>query len=93
MMIKTDNLAEAPYGYQNNFWVGFDDESSLRTKVNKLIKGRNLMGAMFWALDLDDFTGQYCNKGKYPLINAVKDELKSGAPETTSSVVQLFSCC
>ena len=28
-----------------------------------------LAGVMFWALDLDDFTGRFCNRGKYPLIN------------------------
>lgn len=28
---------------------------------------------MFWAIDLDDFRGYLCNKGKYPLMNALKD--------------------
>jgi hypothetical protein len=27
---------------------------------------------MFWALDLDDFSGTACNLGPYPLITAVK---------------------
>ena len=30
---------------------------------------------MFWALDLDDFSGTACNQGPYPLITAVKDVL------------------
>ena len=34
---------------------------------------------MFWALDFDDFSGKFCNQGKFPLVNAVKSELKSGA--------------
>jgi chitinase len=29
-----------------------------------------LGGIMFWAPDLDDFTGGSCNEGKYPLMNA-----------------------
>ncbi len=27
---------------------------------------------MVWSLDLDDFSGDYCNQGPYPLINAMK---------------------
>lgn len=30
---------------------------------------------MIWALDLDDFNGQTCNEGKYPLISAMKEIL------------------
>lgn len=29
---------------------------------------------MFWSLDLDDFTGLICSKGKYPLINKAKQK-------------------
>lgn len=35
---------------------------------------------MFWCLDLDDFTGKFCNKGKYPLISAVAKELGGYTP-------------
>jgi hypothetical protein len=28
---------------------------------------------MFWAIDLDDFNGQFCYEGKYPLINTVSN--------------------
>ena len=28
-----------------------------------------LAGIMFWAPDLDDFTGNVCNEGKYALMN------------------------
>ena len=33
---------------------------------------------MFWAIDLDDFSGEHCGQGKYPLMNAVKKYLTSG---------------
>lgn len=31
---------------------------------------------MIWSVDMDDFRGQ-CSTGKYPLINAMKNELES----------------
>jgi chitinase len=39
---------------------------------------------MVWALDLDDFSGS-CGEGKYPLLNAIKDELDT----TSGTNVQL----
>ncbi len=60
--------------YHGNEWIGFEDVQSLKEKVN-YIKTRGLGGAMFWTLDLDDFNGQFCGQGKYPLINSVKFHL------------------
>ena len=42
----------------------------------------DLRGAMWWAIDLDDFSGQHCGQGKYPLISAVKSMLDGGTPPT-----------
>lgn len=42
-----------------------------------------LAGIMFWALDLDDFTGEFCNEGKYPLMNTAVNLLR-GQPEWTT---------
>ena len=41
----------------------------MRKKQVEFAKSMGLGGIMFWALDLDDFNGQFCNQGKYPLIN------------------------
>lgn len=35
---------------------------------------------MFWALDLDDFSGKHCGQGTFPLINSEKKTLKSNVP-------------
>ena len=40
------------------------------------LSGKNLAGAMFWALPLDDFSGEFCGLGKFPLITSVVRELE-----------------
>lgn len=39
------------------------------------LKVKKLGGASVWALDLDDFRGQFCGKGNFPLIGTIKDAL------------------
>ena len=74
LTVVSKNAVGAPYGYAGKVWIGFDDPHSLRLKVN-LIKEKSLAGAMFWALPLDDFKGEFCKQGPYPLMNAVKKDL------------------
>lgn len=47
----------------------------------------NLGGAMFWAMDLDDFTGTKCDQGKFPLINTAKD-IVNGNNQTSRPTTQ-----
>jgi len=68
---KWDNEHKAAYAYKNNEWVGYDDTESMKIKA-KYIVDNNLAGAMFWAIDIDDFGGTHCDQGFYPLINTVK---------------------
>ena len=65
LTVVEDNQVEAPYGYLDDQWVGYDDQTSLLLKVSTLIEEKNLLGAMFWALDLDDFQGTFCGEGRY----------------------------
>lgn len=69
-----DNEQMVPYAYNNDQWVGFDDQRSLKLKVQWL-KQNGFGGVMVWSIDMDDFRGS-CMGSKYPLINAVKEELK-----------------
>lgn len=39
------------------------------------VKANNLSGAFLWTMDLDDFRGDHCGEGRYPLLNAIKSEL------------------
>jgi len=83
--IVKDSVVKAPYGYKGKNWIGFDDPDSLRYKVQTQIKAKNLGGAMFWALPLDDFTGKFCGQGKYPLMRAVAKELGDYTPPVPPS--------
>ncbi|CAL8367373.1 unnamed protein product [Lota lota] len=72
-----------PYATKGNEWVGFDNKQSIGLKVEYL-KANQFAGAFIWALDLDDFSGQFCNQGKYPLISHLRALLNS-EPQVTSS--------
>ena len=79
--VKKDNWTrlwsrehQAPYAYKANQWVGYDDEESIRIKVNYVIK-YCLGGAMVWSIDLDDFKG-FCADKPYPLTRIISVSLK-----------------
>ncbi|XP_030077380.1 chitotriosidase-1 [Microcaecilia unicolor] len=68
---------KVPYSVKGNQWVGYENVESIKRKVQYL-KMNNLGGAMVWAIDLDDFTGSFCNQGKFPLIKTLKTQLGLG---------------
>ncbi|XP_061488232.1 acidic mammalian chitinase-like [Rhineura floridana] len=69
-----DAPQDVPYAYKGNEWLGYDNIKSFNIKAEWL-KKNNFAGAMVWSLDLDDFTGTFCNQGKYPLITTLKNAL------------------
>ncbi len=66
-----DQTALAPYAYDAaaKVWVSYDDERSFSKKLD-FIEQKGLGGAMFWALDMDDF------KAGFPLVSAVATRFK-----------------
>lgn len=74
-----DNNAQTPYAYKSDQWVGYDNELSLRIKAQYAMS-KNLGGIMFWALDLDDFSGSFCGQGNYPLIRSAIAGMGSSQP-------------
>lgn len=78
-----DDEQKVPYAVQDDQWVGFDDERSMRIKMKWLLEN-GYAGAMVWTVDMDDFRGT-CSGSKYPLINIMKEELL-GIPAPVSKL-------
>ena len=74
--VHREDAQKVPYAVNANQWIGFDDEQSLKEKVD-FLKSKNLGGGMVWSIDTDDFRG-LCGKGKYPLLKTISRELNGG---------------
>lgn len=80
-----DDEQKSNYAYLGDQWVGYDDPRSVVVKVN-YAGNLGLGGVMFWAFDYDDFNGNYCNNGTYPLLTAMKNAaVKFNTPEPSEN--------
>ncbi|XP_056256554.1 chitinase-3-like protein 1 [Seriola aureovittata] len=70
---------KVPYASKNNEWVGFDSRDSYEIKV-QYMKNMKYGGAFVWALDLDDFKGEFCGQGNYPLLSHLRKLLDIEMP-------------
>ncbi|AWP10329.1 putative acidic mammalian chitinase-like [Scophthalmus maximus] len=68
---------KVPYGVAGDQWIGFDNKESIDAKV-KHVKDNNLGGVFVWSLDHDDFNGNFCKEGKYPLVSHLRSILVPG---------------
>lgn len=66
---------QGPYAYRNNQWTSFEDVQNVHAK-GQYIREKSLGGGWLSTLDYDDFNGN-CNCGKYPLLTALNQELRS----------------
>uniref|UniRef100_A0A3B5AN61 Acidic mammalian chitinase-like n=1 Tax=Stegastes partitus TaxID=144197 RepID=A0A3B5AN61_9TELE len=90
--VQWSDSQKVPYAVKGNQWVGFDNQRSIDAKVDYL-KSRRLGGATIWTLDMDDFSGQFCEQGKYPLISYLKAKLCEGEAATLSTTAWPDNSC
>ncbi|XP_059156770.1 acidic mammalian chitinase-like [Physella acuta] len=61
-----DSSQRNPYIVRGSDWIGYDNQQSVKEKA--CYARNNGYGVMFWELSMDDFSGQSCGQGNYPLI-------------------------
>lgn len=67
-----DSETDTPYATDGSgLWVSYDDPDSFKFKLSHIIQKYGLNGVTLWALDFDDFTGTFCNSGKYPILHEI----------------------
>ena len=65
-----------PFAHGDGEWVGYDNVRSITYKTERM-KSKGLGGILWWAPDLDDFNGEFCGEGEYPLMNAARNALET----------------
>ncbi|OWA54490.1 putative Acidic mammalian chitinase [Hypsibius exemplaris] len=69
-----DPLIQASYAYSAAWWIGYNDVHTIKTKANwARLHG---FGVYAWDVSQDDFRNT-CGDGKYPLLNAIAQQMKS----------------
>lgn len=66
---------QVPYAYNGLQWVGYENPQSVKVKADYAI-ANNLAGVMIWSIEDEDHKN-VCGGGVYPLMNAIKNALKS----------------
>ena len=73
-IIKNELARNTPSSPSSSIWISYEDARSARKKA-EYVKQMSLGGVSVWALDMDDFKGQFCNLGPFPIIESIKQEL------------------
>ncbi|CAF3814781.1 unnamed protein product, partial [Rotaria sp. Silwood1] len=81
---KYDDVQKSMYAYNEKMWIGYNNIHTLTIRVN-YINEKGLGGVAIWAPDFDDFSGKFCNRGPYPLINTVVNLIRSSTTTSSSS--------
>lgn len=71
----------APYAYQGNQWIGYDDPNSIVTKC-EFANSMNLGGAMVWSIETDDFQPT-CSSQVNPILTVINEYIRGIYSNTT----------
>ena len=79
---------QAPYMFNQNKWVSYDNEESVRLKADFAWE-KELGGVMVWSIETDDFKG-LCGGEKFPMMRALNNALvmKTKNIESEDSVAE-----
>ncbi|KAL1451060.1 hypothetical protein WDU94_003354 [Cyamophila willieti] len=72
------------YAYKEDDWVGFDDLADVQAKA-EYIREKQLAGYAAFTLDGDDYKGDKCGVGKYPLLSTLSKSLTEGQQDTLTA--------
>ena len=89
--IVWEKCHQAPYMFNQDKWVSYDNERSIRLKADFAWE-KQLGGVMVWSIETDDFKG-FCGPHKFPLMRALNNELvrKTKSLETYDQDVETCS--
>ncbi|XP_024239963.1 chitinase-like protein 4 isoform X3 [Oncorhynchus tshawytscha] len=73
-LVTFDKSKKLIQAHEYDHWLNFEYIHILREKMRAL-QHQELGGAMVWSLDLDDFTGTLCGKGRFPFTRLLKASL------------------
>lgn len=64
-------------------WVGYSDVNTMKIS-SRYVKKMRLGGVAAWSIESDDYTGDFCGQGPYPLLTTLNKLLmeKSITPFT-----------
>ncbi|XP_055608633.1 endochitinase-like [Uranotaenia lowii] len=68
MTIRWDEVGKCPYAFNSEEWIGYEDERSLKAKIQWAVN-KKLAGIYAFSLDLDDYRGK-CGQA-YPLTRVL----------------------
>jgi hypothetical protein len=90
-----DTDLQAPYMFGPNLsnglteWIAYSDTNTMRVNAD-YAKRKKLGGVTVWSLEFDDFSGKYCRKGRFPLLNKLNLALKN-KPVNYSTTKRMIS--